>query len=526
MGKLKLRWQKLFIITLILALGALPLIGCSDDLSNDLNGTEGIRPHSFYLESSSPREGSFFVSAELDRVELLFNEMVDRAEVAIKEKGGISERVPSIRDGKKVTVFISELSFELEENREYIVLYDVFNQKGRRIGGRFRFNTYNVGDLDIYDPADRVNLSRIKSMSSEELGNADGGINETILQAFYWEMYENVEVDGVMEYNKDKYPEEGNLWNLLAKRAQDFADAGFTALWFPPAHKSFTGAEDVGYGVYDKWDLGEFEQQGSTRTKYGTREELERAVEALSGVGVRSYYDAVFNQRFGGDLEELLLPPNSPDRANQVIETYSYFGVQAGRAANYTRNRWGNLWHDFNWDYRAFTAGDVAIVGGNRYLGLYMFPAHRDFHGTDQRTWGQTFGNDFLMGMNVDYYNEDHPNRKVIDEMKAWGEWIINDIGFDGFRMDATLHIDNRFVRDWVHHVKANTDKDLFFVAEAWRNDVGGLVNYLDAVDAGQDFKVFDFPLRDNFRNLFLEELNENESQLNMSHLSNFGINK
>jgi hypothetical protein len=43
----------------------------------------------------------------------------------------------------------------------------------------------------------------------------------------------------------------------------------------PPAYKGSAGINDVGYGVYDIWDLGEFDQRGGIPTKYGTREEYQ-----------------------------------------------------------------------------------------------------------------------------------------------------------------------------------------------------------------------------------------------------------
>ena len=57
---------------------------------------------------------------------------------------------------------------------------------------------------------------------------------------------------------------------------EELAAAGFTALWLPPAYKGTGGAYDVGYGVYDMYDLGEFDQKGSVRTKYGTKERVPR----------------------------------------------------------------------------------------------------------------------------------------------------------------------------------------------------------------------------------------------------------
>ena len=57
----------------------------------------------------------------------------------------------------------------------------------------------------------------------------------------------------------------------------------------------------MGYGVYDTYDLGEFDQKGSVRTKYGTRAEYEAAVRALQASGIQALADVVLNQRLGAD---------------------------------------------------------------------------------------------------------------------------------------------------------------------------------------------------------------------------------
>ena len=71
---------------------------------------------------------------------------------------------------------------------------------------------------------------------------------------------------------------DGSFWDDTARRARELAAAGITAVWLPPAYKGTGGPNDVGYGVYDMYDLGEFDQKGSVRTKYGTRAQYLRAV--------------------------------------------------------------------------------------------------------------------------------------------------------------------------------------------------------------------------------------------------------
>lgn len=71
-------------------------------------------------------------------------------------------------------------------------------------------------------------------------------MNGTILQGFSWYL-----------------PGDGSHRRRLAEQAPTFAYEGITAVWMPPAYKGEHGVEDVGYGVYDLYDLGEFDQKGS-----------------------------------------------------------------------------------------------------------------------------------------------------------------------------------------------------------------------------------------------------------------------
>ena len=67
--------------------------------------------------------------------------------------------------------------------------------------------------------------------------------------------------------------DDGKYYENLKSNLEKLKKLGFTAIWLPPVCKS-TGTNDVGYGIYDLYDLGEFNQKGSIRTKYGTKEEL------------------------------------------------------------------------------------------------------------------------------------------------------------------------------------------------------------------------------------------------------------
>lgn len=90
-------------------------------------------------------------------------------------------------------------------------------------------------------------------------------MNGTMLQGFSWYL-----------------DADGTHWRRIGEDAQLFAGNGITAVWLPPAYKGSAGGVDVGYGVYDTYDLGEFDQRGSVRTKYGTKEEYQAAINAVA----------------------------------------------------------------------------------------------------------------------------------------------------------------------------------------------------------------------------------------------------
>ena len=112
-----------------------------------------------------------------------------------------------------------------------------------------------------------------------------------LLQAFYWDCprIENCE---------------HGWWDLVKQRLPAIAQAGFTALWLPPANKGASW-ESMGYDPYDYYDLGEFDQKGGVPTWFGTRAELLDLIQSAHGLGLQVYADMVFNHNSGADEQEL-----------------------------------------------------------------------------------------------------------------------------------------------------------------------------------------------------------------------------
>src|SRR6476659_3955728 len=111
--------------------------------------------------------------------------------------------------------------------------------------------------------------------------------NPSIFQFFHW-----------------YYPADGSLWNLIADKAQLLSELGITHVWLPPAYKDADGANGTGYAVYDLFDLGEFDQKGSIRTKYGTKQEFLACIQAIHRNNMHALADIVLNHKQGADQKE------------------------------------------------------------------------------------------------------------------------------------------------------------------------------------------------------------------------------
>ncbi len=152
---------------------------------------------------------------------------------------------------------------------------------------------------------------------------------------------------GVMfQYFEWNLKNDCNLWVELAGRAREIKNLGTTAVWLPPAYKAMNGINDTGYAPYDLFDLGEFDQKGTTRTKYGTKDEFLAAVKAVQAAGMDAYCDVVLDHRMGGDeteeVEVVQVDPN--DRTHETtgrykIKAYSKYNFP-GRGDKYSAFKW------------------------------------------------------------------------------------------------------------------------------------------------------------------------------------------
>lgn len=292
------------------------------------------------------------------------------------------------------------------------------------------------------------------------------GMNGTLLQAFEWYL-----------------PPDAKHWQRLARQARSLADAGITAVWLPPAYKGAGGVNDVGYGVYDTYDLGEFDQKGGIPSKYGTKAEYIAAIAALHEVGLQVLADIVLNHRIGADACEQVQATeyavnnrNCAVSGSETISAYTQFTFP-GRAGRYSTFQWNKGHFDgVDWD-AAKKRNTVFQLEGKRW---------------DGEVDGENGNYDYLMGADLDM-----DNPEVAAELDRWGAWYLSETGVDGFRLDAVKHISFDFFSGWLGRLRRDTGRELFAMGEYWKPDVGALQHYLSA--AGNCMSLFDVPLHFNF---------------------------
>ncbi len=286
-------------------------------------------------------------------------------------------------------------------------------------------------------------------------------------------------------------PDDGTLWRQATQGAEDLAAAGFTVVWLPPASKGHVGGYDVGYGAYDLYDLGEFDQKGTIRTKYGTKDEYLAAIHALQSAGLAVYADLVLNHRLGADGSEVLraTPYSSQDRHRPIgptreVEVWTRFDF-AGRGGAYDAR---------TLDASHFDAVDFDERAPWQWDTIYLFEGRSFDPAVDEE-----FGNySYLMGCDLDNANPE-VRQMTID----WGRWFLDTTGVDGLRLDAVKHIPTWVLPIYLDALRAHAGRELPAVGEYWSSHLAALEHFLTAV--GDRMMLFDVPLHFTFHRAGLE---------------------
>ena len=302
--------------------------------------------------------------------------------------------------------------------------------------------------------------------NNHRLESGVGVRNGVMLQAFEWFL-----------------DDDGKHYERITHLAYTWMRMGITSVWLPPASKGAGGIHDVGYGVYDLYDLGEFDQKGSIRTKYGTLADLRNAVRILHAAAMQVIGDTVLNHRMGGDTKEAVFvtPVSSNNRLCPIGEMYA-----AEAYTGFTFPGRQNKYSSFAWDHSCFTGVDYAEPGKDH--AIYLL---------DGKQWGknvdQEYGNyDYLMGCDVDLCNP-----RILHELTHWAQWFLQKTHEDGFRLDAVKHMDASFFPQLLRQVRERSGKEVYAVGEYWNSNIDALLHYLDETEGCMD--LFDVPLHFHF---------------------------
>jgi alpha-amylase len=306
--------------------------------------------------------------------------------------------------------------------------------------------------------------------------------NGTMMQYFHW-YYGNTISDP-------------DLWDKVKQETKRLSDLGITALWLPPAFKGSSYNKDgknayekydVGYGIYDLYDLGEFNQKGTFRTKYGTKDQYIAAIKEAHDNNMDIYADVVLNHKAGADETEWvkaarvdLNDRNFVINSELWVEVWTKFNFE-GRANKYS---------DFKWCYRHFDGVDWANnLPDSEAKGIFKFISlGKDWA---KLVSGEKGNYDYLMFSDIDMNNPE-----VRTELTRWGKWFLKTTGIDGFRLDAVKHIQFSFFRDWIRFLKKEYP-DLFTVGEYWSTNLSELQYYIQKTEGCMS--LFDAPLQNNF---------------------------
>ncbi|KAK4944405.1 hypothetical protein LTR66_014507, partial [Elasticomyces elasticus] len=298
--------------------------------------------------------------------------------------------------------------------------------------------------------------------------------NATLLQGFEWNV-----------------PADGKHYQRLCNAIPGLKAIGINNIWLPPGCKA-SSPEGNGYDVYDLYDLGEFDQKGSRATKWGTKEDLMSLSKKAREEGVGLYWDAVLNHKAGADKTEKckVVEVDGNDRTKTICDPYeieAWVGFDfPGRGDTYSKQKY-HWYHFTGTDFDAATEKKAIfkIVGENK--------------GWSDSVDKEQGNADYMMFADLDYAHDE-----VINDVKAWGAWVVKEVGLKGFRLDAVQHFSERFTNEWIEYVQEKCGDDVFFVGEFWVGGTELLTKWLDKM--GHKFSLFDAPLLYNFSRLSTTE--------------------
>lgn len=423
--------------------------------------------------------------------------------------------------------------------------------------------------------------------------------NDVMLQAFYWDVPVNAN------------SKNGSWYDTIAQKISLLKAAGIRQIWLPPPSKGNWSIYDMGYGIYDHYDLGQYYQLGTIETRFGSFRELRNLIQiahdTMGGSPIQVLSDMVLNHMYSHQLADY--EPN-PALKRYIAQSYKMcdtnrqvypadefvwvlfpdsskvFSAQIRRYSERKSRTWDGsiLIHVANHIEEVLASSDIPpvyvtdtdtlysenfyfsqikSVQSKQHINLYrnhisdtlylkILPRNKQ---QDRLVWTNqdhgiliTDSNGIIpepvqvyttTGINTvnkihqpkliwnyshfhpsapeDYMHNSMQDDRVTESMKIfghdlnhyhpevlsrlgeWGRWIIDSVGFDGFRFDFVQGIDEQYMIKWVNYVWSIKNVCGPMVAEyfSWNkqrlSEWGKLIN--NSIDK-PSVKLFDFPLK------------------------------
>ena len=241
-------------------------------------------------------------------------------------------------------------------------------------------------------------------------------------------------------------------WADLTAKMPEIAEAGYTSLWLPPPAKAGS-VWSVGYDLFDPFDLGDKNQRGTVRTKYGTKTELVELVETAHRFGIRVYFDNIVNHRgfdvpgYNASTPTNLYPGLRPQDFHLRTVSGGYFVNWPGISD----------WNQVNELQRQSLSGLIDLA--NEPGGVNLNFGNTIGSSTPKVSFVRHPGsNSYYMDTNLPAIAGPwHPfngvgGDPVSEDVNAYlirsVLWLLAETKCDGFRLDAVKHVPSGFFGD------------------------------------------------------------------------------
>lgn len=273
-------------------------------------------------------------------------------------------------------------------------------------------------------------------------------------------------------------------WEDIERRVPDFFIAGYDAVWLPPVSKT-SGFNSPGYDPFDRFDLGAppllSNSTSRARTTYGTQATMKAMIAELHRANGEVYIDAILNHNSGrtqsdaflaqGGYPGFWIPRENPPRDKMPTDNWGDF--HGGNAQGYlqSENPGGANYNLHNGDLVALI--DIAQESNFQYIRQPVsagnpqnIPAGTVWNKPDAdnaRFYPDqslsptaisnpgTSRNPGTLNFTRYPYNTANPlgGDPVADNgtgmLMRWCQWMVQEIGVDGFRLDACKHTPSWF---------------------------------------------------------------------------------